>query len=84
MQQEHPKKSRRFSKRINNCAPALPFFFSFFYADYHVKFPNFTWQGGRKQTMIWNWVVRIRLQENFALERTYSCGFLQRANTKLL
>ena len=22
----------------------------FFYADYHVKFPNFTFEGGRKQT----------------------------------
>ena len=28
--------------------------------------------------------MRIRLQENFALERTYLCGFRQRANTKLL
>ena len=54
MQREH-EKSRRFSKQINNFAPASHFlvhFFAvfFFYADYHVKFSNFTFEGGRKQT----------------------------------
>ena len=55
MQREH-KKSSIFSKQINNFAPASHFlahffagFFSF-HADYHVKFPNLTFEGGRKQT----------------------------------
>ena len=60
-----------------------------------MKFPNFTFERGRKQKKtnfsfsfkIRNQAVRIRLQENvfpLAPERTYLCGFRQRASTKLV
>ena len=58
---ENIRKSRRFNKQSNNFAAnslhlhhtfwyiSLPFLF---YTDCHVKFPNFTFEGGRKRRQI--------------------------------
>ena len=63
---------------------------------YHVKYPNFTIEGGRKQTTTnfsFSFKIWLELDSknptvgeffSLALERTYLCVFRQRANTKLL
>ena len=54
VQREH-QKSGRFDEQNNICNYTSMTLFGtflclFFYADYHVKFSNFTFEGGRKQT----------------------------------
>ena len=62
---------------------------------YYVKFPNFTFEGGRKQTTTnFSFSFKTWLEPGsknptvgeffLSLERTYLCVFRQRANTKLL